>query len=142
MTKYLKDGFSTRHAFAEGALSVEEVETTPPGVDGGDGIDQTSMANNTFRTEYPRALKTITPGGCRVKYKSDSITAIIAQVNVVQKITTSMPDGTDQVWWGWIKSFIPDGLTEGGLPTANMEMRSSGMDNADAETGIGITTTT
>ena len=57
----LKDGYSTKIAFAaDPDVSFWEKTVKPPGIDGGDGIEQTTMHNSAYRTMRSRSLKTLT----------------------------------------------------------------------------------
>jgi hypothetical protein len=84
----LDDGHSTTFAFsADANVNLWEKTVTPPGIDGGDEIDTTTMHNNTWRTRAPRQLKTLTEMSCTCAYDPVVYTELLALINVRQSIT-------------------------------------------------------
>lgn len=134
-----KDGYQTLISFSlsnSGVLMsdlMEEMTTTPPGVDGGGPIDQTSMRNELYRTMAPKSLKTLLESTVSVKYDPAIYDEILATVNQNQAITITFPDASTIVFWGWINTFVPNGNSEGNLPLADMSVEPSNLDADDAE---------
>lgn len=125
----LKDGYSTKITFSSApSISLWEKTVTPPGVDGGDAIDQTTMHNVTWRTSAPRSLKTLTEGQMTCAYDPGVITTIVAQINVEQTITVTFPDGSTEAFYGWLRTFEPQEVSEGNQPEANCAFTPSNFD--------------
>lgn len=119
----LKDGFSTRIAFAlDPDISFWEVDVTPPGLDGGDAIDYTTMHNTTYRTMAPRQLKTLTDAASTAAYDPAVFTQILAIVNVNGWITIHYPDGSTLDFVGYLRTFEPGACAEGEQPTATINI--------------------
>lgn len=117
----LEDGFSTKIAFeGDPDISFWEKTVQPPGVDGGDAIDHTTMHNVNWRTMSPRQLKTLTEFTCNVSYDARVYTQIVAQINVNQEITIHFPDASTLVFYGFLKMFEPGELVEGEPPEATI----------------------
>ena len=130
----LTDGFSTTISFAQGAITVEEISVTPPGVEGGGENDTTTMQNSAWRTRQPKKLKTLSESSVTVSYDVAAYSQIIAQVNVNQLITITFPDATTLAFWGWIDTFVPGELVEGEQPTAEMTIIPSNQNASGVET--------
>ena len=130
----LDDGFSTKIAFAaDPDVSFWEKTVTPPGIDGGDAIETTTMHNVTWRTMAARALKTLTDAATTVAYDPQVIDQINALINVEGWITVSFPNGDTLDFFGFLKSFTPGDLVEGGFPDAEVVIVCT---NKDPATGL------
>lgn len=117
----LQDGYQTLVTFGNNAnIAFWEIEVQPPGIDGGDEINTTTMHNSVFRTFSPRSLYTLTPGTIVVAYDPCVYDEIMDEVNFPQSITVRFPDGATLVFFGYLKSFEPDPLVEGEMPTATV----------------------
>jgi hypothetical protein len=117
----LQDGFSSKIAFAADAnVSFWERTVTPPGVDGGDAIDTSTMHNVTWRTMASRALKTLTDSSITAAYDPQVFDQIVALINVEGLITVHFPNGDTLDFYGFLKSFTPGELTEGEMPEAEI----------------------
>ena len=78
---HLSDGYSTKIAFERDPdVSFWEKTVAPPGLDGGDPIETTTMHNATFRTMRPRALYTL----------SEMTTTVAYDPNVYNNITDNL----------------------------------------------------
>lgn len=133
---YLNDGYQTLISFsANPTVHLKEKETTPPGIDGGDEVDTTTMRNTTWRTRQPRNLKTLTESSIVVSYDPVCYNELNAMINVNQEITVTFPDGSSVVFWGWLRTFTPNSNTEGDQPTANCGITPSNQDNNGVEVG-------
>lgn len=129
----LKDGFSTKISFSAN-LTIEfwEKSVTPPGLDGGDAIEQTTMFNATYRTFAARQLKTMTEVKVKAAYNPKLYTSILALINVETSVTVHFPDGSTLVFYGFLKEFMPGELKEGEQPEADITVVCT---NADPTTG-------
>lgn len=130
---HLEDGFSTKFTFASDPdVSLWEKTGQPPGVDGGDAIDQTTMHNTAWRTKAARSLKELTDAQFTAAYDPAVYDQILSLINVEQSITAKFPNGDTLDFYGYLKSFIPAELQEGTQPEATCTIICT---NADPTTG-------
>ena len=132
----LKDGIGASIAFAghDFALTLDPTSITPPGFDGGDSIDTTSLSNAAYKTKFPRTLMDVTDGSFTAFYDPAVVASIIAAINDNVAITITFPDETTMVVYGYLKSFEPGELVEGEAPTAECSIVVTN-DNGGTETG-------
>lgn len=117
----LDDGHATLVTFAaDPDVSFWEKQVKPPGVDGGDPVNTSTMHNVTYSTTAPRTLKTLTAGATTVAYDPAVLTQIVALINVRTTITLTFPDGSTWAFYGFLKSFEPNELQEGNQPEATV----------------------
>jgi hypothetical protein len=130
----LTDGFSTKFCpKSNPTISFWESTVTPPGIDGGDEIDTTTMHNTTWRTRDSRALRTLTEAQCKAAYDPVIYTDILTLVNLNDEWTVRFPDGSTLAFWGFLKTFEPDEVQEGEMPMATVTICPTNMDNSGAE---------
>lgn len=130
----IDDGFSTTISFASNdSVYLYEKEVTPPGIDGGDEIDTTTMLNTAWRTRQPRSLKTLTECSAVVAYDPAIYDDILDMLNDNQLITITFPDTATLAFWGWLKSFTPNACVEGEQPTANIVIVPSNQADSGSE---------
>lgn len=128
----LDDGFSTKIAFAaDPDVSFWEKTVQPPGIDGGDPIDTTTMHNTAWRTMAARALKTLTESSLTVAYDPVVYDQIIALVNVEGAITVHFPNGDTLDFFGFLQTFEPDSNEEGSQPEATITIVPTNVDPSD-----------
>ena len=128
----IDDGFSTLIAFAADAdVSLWEKTVKPPGIDGGDAIETTTMHNTTWRTMAARALKTLTESGLTCAYDPVVIDQINALINVEGAITVHMPNGDTLDFFGYLKSFEIQDHVEGEQPEAQVVIIPTNVDPSD-----------
>lgn len=131
----LDDGFSTKIAFAaDPDVSFWEKTVQPPGVDGGDAIEVTTMHNVTWRTMGTRSLKTLTDAATTVAYDPAVFTQIVALINVNGWITVHFPDGSTLDFIGFLRSFEPSDNSEGEQPEATVNISPTNANSTGAET--------
>jgi len=131
----LQDGYQSLISFAaDTTVLFYEKELTPPGVDGGGAIDQTTMLNSTWRTKAPKSLADLTTVNVTVTYDPACYPEAIALVNVNNLITVTFPDGDTLAFWGWLNKFTPGKLAEGEKPTAEIEVIPSNLNASGVET--------
>lgn len=141
----LRDGHPTYISFSlNTTIALFEKEIQPMGVEGGEGIDQTTMRNVTWRTSIGRALKTLTPADLDCAYDEGVYSSVIAMINLNQQLTVTFPTGRTLIFWGRLRSFIPNKLTEGTQPLAKCVVDPSNINNSNAETApvVGTTSST
>jgi hypothetical protein len=115
----LDEGFPAKIAFAaDSDVSFWEKSVKPPGVDGGDAVETTTMFNTTYRTRGPRVLKTLTDAQLTVAYDPQVLDQIIALINVNGWISVHFSDGSCWNFVGYLKSFEPNEMQEGNQPEA------------------------
>lgn len=133
----LDDGFSTIIEI-DGLTSAKFYEKTvqPPGLDGGDPINTTTMRNVAWRTFAPKALKTLSEMKVTVAYDPAffGTTQALAILNVNKEITITFPDGSTLVFWGYLAKFEPDDLQEGEQGEADMTIQPTNVNSSGVET--------
>jgi len=110
-----------------------EKSVKPPGMDGGDPVDTTTMWNATYMTKAPRSLKDFTNVTCRAAYDPILYTEALALINSTDTFNISFSDGTTIAFYGYLKSFEPQEITEGTQPEADIEIVVT---NWDATLGV------
>lgn len=128
----LGDGYSTKIAFAaDSDVSFWEKTVQPPGHDGGDAVETTTMHNTTVRTFGARNLITMTESSVTAAYDPVVYDQILALVNVEGAITIHFPNGDTLDFFGYLKDFIPQPHAEGAQPEANITIVPTNVDPSD-----------
>lgn len=133
----LTNGLSTKIAFAaDPDVSFWEKTVTPPGLDGGDAIDCTTMFNTSVVTMLPRTLKTATDLSVTVAYDPVVLDQILALINVNTDVTVHFPNGDTWDFYGFLRVFQPQEHVRGSQPEAQITITPSNADPdaANAET--------
>lgn len=129
----LEDGYQSLIQFTlDPIIEFFEKSITPPGIDGGDEIEQTTMLNTKWRTFSPRALKSLTEVTATVAYDPNVYTidgGIDAAINRKDTITVHYPDESTLAFFGFLKSFTPNEFTEGEQPTAEITIVPTNFDH-------------
>lgn len=130
--RMLKDGYRTTITFSRDPdVSFWEKTVTPPGLDGGDAIDITTMHNNDVRTKAPRSLFDLTDGSATVAYDPDCINQILNNLlNQPGSCTVTKSDGSTLAFYGYLQKFEPQELTEGEHPEAEITVVCTNVDPA------------
>lgn len=129
----MDDGYQTLIAFSQDPdIKFWEKSVTPPGFDGGDAINTTTMHNTSLRTFASAALQTMTDASVRVAYDPAVIPQIRAIVNVEGAITVHFPGGQKLSFFGFLRTFEPDEMVEGQQPEATITITCT---NKDPNTG-------
>jgi len=131
---HLEDGFSTTISIGGSGVTFWEVSVTPPGIDGGEPIDQTTMHNATFMTFAPQSLFTLTAASAEGAYDPAIYPAILSVINVESLITVNFPDTSTYAFWGFMKSFAPGALTKGAQPRATFTIAITNRNASGVET--------
>ncbi len=117
----LQDGYQTLIAFAaDNDVSFWEKTVTPPGLDGGDPVETTTMHNTTYRTFAPRNLITATDVQTVCAYDPVVYDQIIALINIAGAITVNFPNSDTVDFFGFLRSFTPSEIAEGSQPEATV----------------------
>ncbi len=130
----LHDGFPTTITLSGAGTTFWEKTVQPPGIDGGEPIEITTMRNASLRTRAPRHLYDVTPMELSVAYDPTAYDTIMAAVNVNQEIVVTFPDEGTVTWWGFLKSFIPEANEEGKQPTARITLVPTNVNSSGEET--------
>ena len=130
----MDDGYQTLIAFNRApTIGFWEKTVKPPGLDGGDKIDTTTMHNADWRTFAPRALVTMTDMQTTVAYDPviyDTVVQVL--LNAEGSITVHFPDGSYVSFFGFLKSFEVNDHVEGQQPEATVMITPT---NQDPTTG-------
>lgn len=130
---FLDDGFSTLVTFASNPnINFWEKVVQPPGVDGGDPIETSTMHNTTWRTMAARSLLTLTPFTITAAYDPHVYTDIIALINVPDTITVTFSDTDTIAFYAILQTFEPQDAEEGSQPEATLTIVPT---NTDPVTG-------
>lgn len=126
----LQDGFSTKITIAANTtVSFWEKTVKPPAIEGGDAIDTTTMFNVLWKTKAPRKLLEIPDFTITVAYDPVMYTAALSLVNVPSTITVTFPEGTTIAFYGYMKNFVPNDVSEGVFPEASVTLVVTNYDN-------------
>ena len=132
----LFDGHSSTITLALNAdIAFYEKTVTPPGIEGGDPIDTTTMHNTTWRTKAPRALKDLEAITTTAAYDPILYTEILAAINRRDVITVTFSDGSTLCFYGFVQNFKPNELQEGEMPDASITIVPTNQDPAGVEEG-------
>lgn len=117
---HMKDGFRFLIAFAaDPDILLWEKSASPPGFDGGDLIDTTTQHNGTWRIMRTRSLITMTEMSGRCAYHPLVYPQIQALINVETTVTFHWPTGNYTAFYGALRVFEPDEMSEGEHPEAS-----------------------
>lgn len=135
----LRDGYQSLITLGnEAGIDLWETETTPVGAEGGDPISTTTMHNVLYHTKSPRTLVDTTPSSMVCAFDPAVLEDIMLVINDNQQITQTFPDGSTWAFWGWLRSFVPNGMSEGDMPLADVVIESSNTDDSFAEQAVVI----
>ena len=125
----LEDGFASFVTFAAAKdFCLFEKSITPPGIQGGELIDTTTMFNSVWRTFRPRSLKTMTNVKFSALYDPNFYVQALAIINVVTSVTVQFSDGSKLAVWGALLNITPGAMEEGACPMCDVEV---GVTNED-----------
>lgn len=141
----MDDGFAACISFALAPnFSVWEIETQPPGLDGGDEIDTTTHRNKKARTSAPRKLISVGETTHTVRFNKKSYEqAKGTLINKNGAITEWYPDGVPTStesglglgsscsYFGYLKQFDIKPFKEGEPPEADITIVVTNTDPAD-----------
>ena len=127
--KFLESGHSTKVAFSRDPdIALWEKSVTPPGIDGGDEIEITTMFNATVRTFASQPLYMLSEFKFTCSYDPDVYAAVIQLINQEGAITVHYPDGSKLTFYGYMKNFEPGENTREDQPEADVTVMPTNWD--------------
>lgn len=137
----LEDGYQSLITFAlDTDVALWEKSVQPPGLDGGEKIDQTTMHNVTQRTYSARSLYEVTDSQITCAYDPHVYNHIKALINQETTITVTFPNGDTLAFFGYLQKFEPNELTEGEQPEATVTIVATNKDSSGVEQTPVLTT--
>jgi hypothetical protein len=128
----LYDGHSTTFAFGlDPDISLWEVTLKPPGIDGGELIDITTMHNEDWLTFIGQALKRLTDLTGNALYDPAVWDQILAICNVNGSVTCHLPDGSRISFYGILRVFEPQENQRGQNPRAAFTISPTNWDSTN-----------
>ena len=137
----LTNGFSTKVTFSiDSTIELWEKSVTPPGMDGGDPVDNTTQHETAWTIFRPRTLRTLTEVSFVAAYDPQVYTESDTEIiNQEQTITVSFADGSTIAFFGWVRSMIPQEMVDGEQPVMDVVIVPSNWDTAnDVEAGFAV----
>lgn len=129
----LDEGYQTLVTLAASStVAFWEKTVTPPGIDGGDPVDTTTMHNVRWMGKNPQTLIEMTEFSMTAAYDPVLYTTMLSLVNVKTTVTITFPDGSTLAFYGYLKSFAPDAIERGTQPEATITVIPT---NQDPSTG-------
>jgi len=127
---HFDDGYSTRIVFsADTDIGLWMKTVTPPGWDGGDEIDITTMHNSALRTFAARSLATLTEFSTTCAWDPLVYDGVKNNLlNVETTVAVYFPDGTSLAFYGFLKRFEPGEMVEGEQPEATVTVQPTNRD--------------
>ncbi len=123
------DGFKTTiSGTAMPGVQFYEQTVQPPGIDGGDAINTTTMLNVAWRTFSPRQLKTLMPIKLTAAYDPQCIPSLVNIINLPQSLTVHFPEGASIAFYGFIQKFEPKENKEGEMPLCDLTVTPTNQD--------------
>lgn len=132
----MPDGYQSYVTFASNpTITLWEKAVKPPGIDGGEPIDTTTMHNIKWRTFSPRSLLKLDPITFTCAYDPDAVwnstTGVVHLCDLKNDtITVLYPEGSTVCFYGFLQKFEPAELKEGEFPEATATIMPTNWDNA------------
>jgi hypothetical protein len=134
----MHEGHSTRINFDALDSGVElvlfEDEVTPPGLDGGESIEQTDMRNTVYETYAFRKLVKLSDSPFTAGFDGAAFGTLLSILNVNGQITITLPDAKTIIAWGALTQFTPQSMVKGQKPKASCVIKWSNLNGSDVET--------
>lgn len=138
----MDDGHSTLLIIdADPDIPFWEKTVKPPGVDGGDPIETSTMHNSVWRTQVSRSLKTMTPCNLTAAYDPEIWCLIPDQVNAEGLMVVVFPNGDLVGFYGFLQSFEPQDHLEGAQPECDIVIAVTNNDPSDRSEQAPVWTT-
>ena len=128
----LNDGYQTLVTISSDSnISFWEKSVTPPGLDGGDAIETTTMHNTKWKTMTSRALVTLTEMTLTAAYDPVAYDQLRDIINLETTITVNFPDGSTLAFYGFVKGAELAELVEGTQPEMTVTITPTNADPND-----------
>lgn len=128
----MPDGYQSFMTFAnKPSLKVWERQVKPPGIDGGEPIDTTTMHNTAWRTREPRHLRTLDAANFMAAYDPESYSDLLTLINSNQAITIRFPDNSTLAFFGYLQKVEFGELKEGEMPEMTLSIVPTNWDSAN-----------
>lgn len=126
----LKEGQGAQLMFARRpTIGLWPVTIKPPGIDGGDAVEQTTQLNTGYETKAARILKTLTDSTMTCAYDPKTYSDIVEYlINAEGACTLHFPDGSTLDWYGYLQKFEPEELQKGEQPRAQVTIVATNFD--------------
>lgn len=97
-------------------LAIFEKTVQPPSANGGDPIQTTTMLNSFSETKAPQRLVGDDDSVVVAAYDPAVLQTLRNIINVPDSITWAYPDGSAEVYWGYLKSAVKSPLQKDQQP--------------------------
>lgn len=137
----LGDGFKTLISFTNDldiALWADEI--TPPGWEGDEPVETTTMANDVLRTYSPGSLARIPDATYTALYDPAVYDQVMAIINDPTTITYRFPNQDTYALYGYLRSFVPDALSRGNRAQATVTVTFTNQDPTTCEEELPVYT--
>ena len=132
--KKLQDGYQCLITFeADPDVALWEKSIQPPGFDGGEKIDQTTMHNTEFKTFSPQTLIEVTDSQTTAAFDPRVYTQIRLLINVETTITITFPNGDTLAFFGYLQKFEVNEMSQGEQPEATVTIVATNKDSLGIE---------
>lgn len=130
----MPDGYQALVSFgAQPTIQLWEKVVKPPGIDGKEAIDTTTMHNINWRTYAHRHLMTLTESQFTAAYDPDAYNDMLRAINRDDTITFHYPDGSSLAFYGFMQKLDFAELKEGEFPELTCTITPT---NWDVQNGV------
>lgn len=136
----MDDGFYTMICIQDSGTDDDDLNiafwektVTPPGIDGEDAIDTSTMLNDAWRTFAARSLQTLTEASATVAWDPVLYDSILALLNEHSTINIIFPNGDVLAFFGYLRVFTPGEHSEGSQPEASITIQPVNQDSSGNE---------
>lgn len=137
----LGDGFKTLVTFANDSnIALWEDEINPPGWEGDEPVETTTMQNDVLRTYSPGSLARIPDATFTCLYDPGVYDAVKEIINDPTTITYRFPNQDTYALYGYLRAFVPDALSRGNRAQATVTITFTNQDPTTCEEELPVYT--